>query len=345
MNKTQKIVIGIAALLFALLCVYPPLHFKERYYNGWVWSDRAAIDVARLTLQFFALAVVSAGLTYMAGHHKRAFALVVILIGVSTATFVANRLWSAYQGEQAAKARDAVAAEARATQVREAAAAEARAVQARAATAAEVRAARAREAAAAEARAAQAREAAADEELRSQVREEEAEAAAVEARAAQARQAAKAEAEARRRIPQNELKKISVTPICEKWDVDWTGEGGREGKSMRLQFKNGANSAFYAVKLIVRYQNVLTNENGQYESQDFARLVKIAYPGSNAECYADFDPPPGDDTHAEDRFRLLQITVSAALRPEASSTESAPDLSDSGGVRANKAATQPTVSP
>ena len=332
MNKTQKIVIGIAALLFALLCVYPPLHFKERYYNGWVWSDRAAIDVARLTLQFFALAVVSAGLTYMAGHHKRAFALVVILIGVSTATFVANRLWSAYQGEQAAKARDAVAAEARATQVREAAAAEARAVQARAATAAEVRAARAREAAAVEA-------------LRSQVREEEAEAAAVEARAAQARQAAKAEAEARRRIPQNELKKISVTPICEKWDVDWTGEGGREGKSMRLQFKNGANSAFYAVKLIVRYQNVLTNENGQYESQDFARLVKIAYPGSSAECYADFDPPPGGETHTEDRFRLLHITVSAALRPVVSSTESAPDLSDLGGIRAGKATTQPTASP
>ena len=300
-----------------------------------MWSDEGAIDVARLTLQFFVLAVVAAGLAYMAGKHKRAFVLTLILMVLSIGIFVANRAWSAYKGEEAAKAREAVAAEDRATQAREAAAAQ-------------DRAARAREAAAAEARAAQAREAAADEELRSQVREEEAEAAAAKARAARVRQAAKAEAEARRRVPQNELKKITVTPMRQKWDVnapDWSGEGGRAGSRMTLQFRNGTSIAFYAVKLIVRYQHVLTNEIGQYESQDFARLVKIAYPGSNAECYADFDPPPGDDTHAEDRFRLLQITVSAALRPEASSTESAPDLSDSGGVRANKAATQPTVSP
>ena len=107
MNKAQKTVVGLAVLLFVLSCVYPPLHWKEyavRY--DWLWSARGAIDVARLTLQTIVLAAVAAGLTYVAGKHKRAFFLIVILTGVSIGTIVAVKEWSAYQGAQAAKARE-----------------------------------------------------------------------------------------------------------------------------------------------------------------------------------------------------------------------------------------------
>ena len=111
MNKAQKTLVGLAAFLFVLSCIYPPLdygnNYRVRYGHGWVWGDRGAIDTARLTLQIIVLAVVAAGLTYMAGKHKRTFAIVAILIGVSIAIFVANRAWSAYQGAQAAKAREA----------------------------------------------------------------------------------------------------------------------------------------------------------------------------------------------------------------------------------------------